>query len=119
MIEVVQKSSDLLPEESTARLRPLTPPLDASMVNVHTPKIASLIIVLENEEMEGQGRRLILETDRAYGVKVFRAGPNDTDKWVSALGIDDVNFDLYKVARGKAAVVIQRADSPEQIVTTG
>ena len=119
MIEVVQKSSDLLPEESTARLRPLSPPLDRSRVNVHSPKMSSVIVVMENEELEGTGRRLILEADRVYGVKVFRAGPNDTDMWMSALGIDDAPFDMYKVARGRAAVVIQRAASPEKIVNTG
>ena len=51
--------------------------------------------------------------------KVFRVGPNDTASWISALDIDDMPFEMQGLTQGQAAVVIQRATTPDQIVRDG
>ena len=51
--------------------------------------------------------------------KVFRVGPNDTTSWISALDIDDMPFEMQGLTQGQAAVVIQRATTPDQIVRDG
>ena len=51
--------------------------------------------------------------------KVFRVGHNDTTSWISALDIDDMPFEMQGLTQGQAAVVIQRATTPDQIVRDG
>ena len=68
LVEEVQRGSDLLPDDQPSHLQRLNgTAIEKSMINLHDTKMASFIVVLENEELNGVGRLLMLEAARSYG----------------------------------------------------